>query len=104
MAAYILFDNLEVRDSARLAAYKAGAAEVVQRYQGRYAVLGGPAAILEGNWAPAYPVMLEFPSAELARRWYTSSEYRPLKELRLSAVRSSAVLLEGHGAIEATGR
>jgi uncharacterized protein (DUF1330 family) len=95
MTAYLLFDNLQVRDAAKLADYKSRVAPVVQRYRGRYAVLGGATEILEGNWAPAYPVMIEFPSIELARSWYGSEEYRLLKALRLQAVRSSAVLLDG---------
>ncbi len=95
MAAYMLFDNLEVRDAGLLAEYKARAADVVRRYGGRYVVLGGPSEMLEGNWAPAYPVMIEFASTERARAWYTAPEYRLLKALRLRAVRSSAVLLEG---------
>jgi len=95
MSAFILFDNLEVRDAALLARYKARAATVVRAHQGRYVVLGGPSEILEGSWAPSFPVMLEFPSAELARAFYRSEAYRPLKDMRLRAVRSSAVLLEG---------
>ena len=95
MSTYVLFDNLEVYDPEKLAEYKARVAPVVQRYRGRYVVLGGPSEILEGNWAPAYPVMLEFPTRDLARDWYRSDEYRVLKALRLAAVRSSAVLLEG---------
>jgi uncharacterized protein (DUF1330 family) len=95
MAAYVLFDNLEVRDPGLLLQYKARAAEVVRAYRGHYVVLGGPSEILEGNWAPAYPVMLEFPSDDLARAWYAAPEYQPLKAMRLRAVRSSAVLLEG---------
>lgn len=95
MAAYVLFDNLEVRDPEKLSHYKSHAAPVVARYHGRYRVLGGSPTILEGNWAPAYAVMLEFPNAELARRWYHSEEYKALKQLRLEAVRSSAVLLDG---------
>lgn len=95
MSAYVLFDNLEVYDAAKLADYKARAGAVVAQYGGRYVVLGGPAAILEGNWAPSFPVMLEFPTRDQARAWYESNEYRALKALRLGAVRSSAVLLDG---------
>lgn len=101
MAAYMLFDNLEVRDAGLLAEYKARAAEVVRRYGGRYVVLGGPSEMLEGNWAPAFPVMIEFPNRERARAWYTAPEYQALKALRLRAVRSSAVLLEGVSPSEA---
>ena len=95
MSSYVLFDNLEVYDAAKLADYKSRAAEVVNRYGGRYVVLGAPPQILEGNWSPTYPVMLEFATRQHAHAWYQSNEYRTLKALRLSAVRSHAVLLEG---------
>jgi uncharacterized protein (DUF1330 family) len=39
--------------------------------------------------------MIECPSLERARQWYASAEYRELKALRLSAVRSTAVFMEG---------
>lgn len=95
MPAYMLFDNLEVRDPRKLEQYKTLAAPVVARFGGRYVVLGGPAERREGSWAPTFPVMIEFPDADAARRWYDSEEYRPIRALRLEAVRSSAVLLEG---------
>ncbi len=95
MAAYLLFDNLSVTDAAALARYKALAAPIVQQFGGRYVVLGGPAERLEGSWAPTFPVMIEFPTAAQARAWYHSDAYAALKTLRLSAVRSEAVLIEG---------
>ncbi len=50
---------------------------------------------MEGEWHPNFPVMIEFPSLERAHQWYESHEYRELKALRLSAVRSNAVFIEG---------
>ncbi|MFN0180313.1 MAG: DUF1330 domain-containing protein [Gemmatimonadales bacterium] len=95
MAAYCLFDNLEVRDPAALDEYKRRVAPVVQKYGGRYVVLGGTVDLMEGAWRPRFPVMIEFPTLADAHRWYGSDDYRELKALRLSAVRSSAVFLEG---------
>lgn len=95
MSAYMLFDNLEVLDPQKLATYKELAAPVVARYGGRYVVLGGPTELREGSWIPTFPVMIQFPSAEHARRWYDSEDYRPLRQMRIEAVRSSAVLIEG---------
>jgi len=95
MSAYCLFDNLEVTDGAKLEEYKSRVLPTVQRYGGRYVVLGGGTDVVEGQWRPTYPVMLEFPSLEHAHRWYDSEEYRELKSLRLSAVRSNGVFMEG---------
>jgi uncharacterized protein (DUF1330 family) len=95
MPAYVLFENLEITDPARLEDYKQRTAPVVRRYGGRYVVLGGPAERLEGTWQPAFPVMIEFPTRADARRWYDSDEYRELKALRQSAGRFGGVLIDG---------
>lgn len=95
MAAYCFFDNLEVTDPEKLEAYKHRVAPIVERYGGRYVVLGGHMDVVEGEWQPVFPVIIEFPSLEQAHRWYNSDEYRQLKALRLSASRANAVFIEG---------
>ena len=95
MATYCLFDNVEVLDPEKLEEYARRVAPIVAQYGGRYVVLGGQVDLVEGDWQPTHPVMLEFPSLEQAHRWYSSDEYRDLKALRLSAVRSNAVFIEG---------
>jgi uncharacterized protein (DUF1330 family) len=95
MAAFCLFDNLEVFDGGKLEEYKSRVVPLVERYGGRYVVLGGKVNVMEGQWRPTFPVMIEFPSIDRAHEWYASDEYRELKALRLSAVRSSAVFIEG---------
>jgi uncharacterized protein (DUF1330 family) len=95
MPAYCLLDNLEITDPEKLEQYKLKVAAVVRAYAGRYVVLGGKTELMEGNWKPTFPVMIEFPSFDQALRWYESEEYRELKALRLSAGRFNAVLIEG---------
>lgn len=95
MAAYAFFDNLSVLDPERLATYKERVGRVIERFGGRYVVLGGEAQRVEGDWQPAFPVMIEFADLDTARRWYDSSEYAELKALRLSAVRCNGVLIGG---------
>jgi uncharacterized protein (DUF1330 family) len=97
MAAYALFDNIEVSDPARIDLYKALVAPIVTSHGGRYVVLGGRSILLEGVWKPSFPVMIEFPDLDRAQRWYDSAEYRDLKALRASAGRFNAVLIEGLG-------
>lgn len=95
MAAYCLFDNLDVIDAAKLEEYKVRVAPVVEQYGGRYVVLGGRVDLMEGNWRPTFPVMIQFPSLDRAHQWYSSAEYAELKALRLAAVRSNAVFMDG---------
>ena len=43
----------------------------------------------DGSWA----AILRFPSLEMARTWYNSSEYKPLKELRINELTESGPIL-----------
>ena len=95
MSAYCLFDNVAVNNPAKLEEYKNKVLPVVEKYGGKYVLLGGNTEVVEGQWKPVYPVMIEFPDVELAKKWYYSEDYKDLKALRLSAVTSNAVIMEG---------
>ena len=95
MSAFFLFDNVEVHDPEKLAEYAEKVAPIVTRYGGRYRVVGGATKTLEGQWTPAYPVLIEFDSVTQAEAWYHSDDYAPMKQLRQSAVTCNAVLIEG---------
>ena len=95
MPSYVLFDNLEIHDPAKLESYKSRVVPVVQKFGGRYVVLGGKVDLVEGAWRPQFPVMIEFPTLQHARDWYASDEYRDLRALRLSAGKFNAVFIEG---------
>jgi uncharacterized protein (DUF1330 family)/SAM-dependent methyltransferase len=95
MSAYCFFDVREITDPQKVERYLAGVFATVEQYGGRYLVLGGRSDVVEGDWSPVYPVIVEFSDSEQARRWYDSREYSPLKALRIEGTRSNAVLLEG---------
>ena len=94
MAAYCFFDVREVIDPQKLELYKSGVLETVQKYNGRYLILGGQCDGVEGSWQPITPVLIRFPALEQAYRWYNSPEYQPLKALRLTATIGDAVFME----------
>lgn len=95
MSAYCFFDVREITNDAKVEQYLAGVFATVEQYGGRYLVLGGKSNLIEGDWQPVYPVIVEFSDTEQAKRWYSSPEYEPLKALRLAGTRSNAVFLEG---------
>ena len=68
---------------------------VVEKFGGRYLVIGGKFDVVEGDWRPTVPVVIEFPSLEQAHRWYDSEEYRELKALRMAATETNFVFVEG---------
>ncbi len=94
MTAYCLFDNLKVSDPVKLEEYATAVQPIVERYGGRYVLIGGTCDLVEGDWRPTYPVMIEFPSIEDAYKWYNSTEYQKYKKLRLSAGKFNAVFME----------
>ena len=94
MAAYVVVD-IEVTDPVAFEEYRKGVPATIAKYGGRYLVRGGKAETLEGGWDPKRLVILEFPSTEAVKRWYTSEEYKPLLAQRLKASKGSLVLVEG---------
>ena len=95
MSAYFFFDVRTIHNQDKLDQYKSGVFATVEQHGGRYLVLGGPFQVLEGDWSPVIPVVIEFPSHDLAQAWYESDAYRPLKALRLEATDSCGVLIDG---------
>ena len=95
MPAYCFFDVLKITDEDKLEEYRAQVFATVEKYKGRYVVLGGQYQCIEGDWSPVFPVLIEFPTLTLAKQWYNSDEYRPVRELRLAGTRTNAVIFEG---------
>jgi uncharacterized protein (DUF1330 family) len=75
--------------------YKTLAPPAIAAYGGRYLARGGRCVTLEGDWAPARAVILEFPSLERAQEWWASAEYEPGKALRHASARSKMIVIEG---------
>ena len=84
MTAYVLVD-IDVHDPARYEDYKPLAASSIEQYGGRYAIRGGTVEVLEGEWPTGRFVVLEFPDAAAARRWYDSPEYAVARSIRQEA-------------------
>jgi uncharacterized protein (DUF1330 family) len=95
MPAYVIAAVTEARDQDALVEYRRRNTDVVAAHGGRFVVRGGAHETLEGEWDPLRLVVIEFPDAETARRWYDSDDYAPLKELRQAASDTDIVLVEG---------
>ena len=95
MSAYCIFDIREIVDREKMAKYRDGVAATVDKFGGRYVVLGGKFDVVEGDWRPVFPVIIEFASLERAHEWYHSQEYREYLQLRLDGSRGTAVFVQG---------
>lgn len=95
MPAYCIVDVCRVKDPAKMEEYKSRVPETVEAHGGRYLAAGGATEVMEGDWTPSFPVLIEFPSLEALRLWYDSEAYRPLKRLRHEATDCDMVFVDG---------
>ena len=94
MSAYVIID-IEITDPVGYEEYKKLAPAAVALYGGKYIARGGKTETLEGDWSPKRLVILEFESAERARQWLNSPEYRAARQMRQRTTRTNMVVIEG---------
>ncbi|MBS0446248.1 MAG: DUF1330 domain-containing protein [Proteobacteria bacterium] len=93
-SAYILA-NVRVTNPAQYEDYKKLSSIAIQAHGAEVCVRGGGVDVLEGDWQPDRVVLLRFESAEQARRFYDSEEYRRARQAREGAAVMRMVLIEG---------
>jgi uncharacterized protein (DUF1330 family) len=93
MTAYVIAD-IDVHDKALYQEYAALVAGTLRPHGGRVLVRSASHETLEGDWRPRLVVVLEFPGADDARRWYSSREYAEPMALRRRASTGSLVLVD----------
>lgn len=94
MPAYVLV-QVDVTDPETYEQYKPLVPPTIAQYGGRFVVRGGKTEVLEGSWSPKRLVILEFPSVEQAKKWWSSSEYAPAKALRQRSAKTEMIVVEG---------
>jgi uncharacterized protein (DUF1330 family) len=94
MAAYAVVD-FDMRDPSLMASYVERVPGIIRKFGGRYLARGGKTEILEGSWRPNLIVVLEFPNAEQAKRFFHCEEYKQYKDARQKAGDSNIILVEG---------
>jgi uncharacterized protein (DUF1330 family) len=94
MAGYVIAE-VDVHDAELFEEYRKLVPATIAQYGGKYLVRGGAIDSKEGGWQPKRVVVLEFPSADQARKWYHSPEYAPALALRLKAAKGKMVIVEG---------
>ena len=94
MACYLIA-QIKVHDKAGYQKYLDGFDEVFRNYNGIIMAADKDPIILEGEWPHRRTVLIRFPDADEARRWYQSPEYQRLAEVRRCASDSNIVLVRG---------
>jgi uncharacterized protein (DUF1330 family) len=94
MVAYVIAE-VEVTDPVKYEDYKKLTPAAVARHGGRFVARGGQTAVLEGDWRPGRVVIIEFPSLEQARAFYTSVDYTAARRARAGAAKMNMIAVEG---------
>ena len=94
MIAYIIVDVM-VTNPERYDEYKKLTPASLIPYDGKFIVRGGTAETLEGDWTPGCIVVLQFPSIEKAKAWWSSDGYAPAKALRQATSITQMIMVEG---------
>jgi uncharacterized protein (DUF1330 family) len=94
MPAYMIA-CLDVTDPAGIADYAAAAPATVASHGGTYLARGGLSELMEGDVPTGRVVVVEFPSMEHARRWYSSPEYLAIRPIREACATGPLLFTEG---------
>lgn len=94
MPAYVIVE-IEIQDADAYEEYKKLTPASIAAYDGKFVVRGGATENLEGDWQPQRIVMLQFPTKERAKQWWTSEEYAQAKTIRESAAKTKMIVVEG---------
>lgn len=94
MAAYVI-GQVHVSHPEQYEAYQQKVPATLEKYNGRFLVTGGPVEHLEGSWPVTRMILLEFDSAESARAWYNSTEYKIATKARIGAATITLTLVQG---------
>ncbi|CAN5399496.1 DUF1330 domain-containing protein [soil metagenome] len=94
MKAYIIVD-VDINDPVQYEDYKKLTPPSLIPFEGKFIVRGAPTETLEGDWKPNRLVILEFPSLEKAKSWWSSDTYAPAKALRQAIAHTQMIMVEG---------
>ena len=94
MPAYIIVE-INIHDPKGYEEYKKLAPASIAAFGGEFLIRGGKTETLEGDWTPERIAVVEFPDMETAKKWWSSPEYAPAKNIRLITAKTKMILAEG---------
>jgi uncharacterized protein (DUF1330 family) len=94
MSVYLIAE-LTIHDRIEYGHYESEFMGVFRRYRGEVLAVEDDPVVLEGEWTHTRTVLLRFPDAEEAARWYRSAEYEAIARHRRKGTAGNVVLLGG---------
>lgn len=94
MSAFLICD-VTVKDKNALQEYLRLSQPTLEPFGGKFHVQAGKLAVIEGTWNPEVMIVVEFPSFEKARSWYSSEAYAEAMQVKSTAMERNMILVEG---------
>jgi uncharacterized protein (DUF1330 family) len=94
MPAYVLVE-VSIHDPNDYEEYKKLTPATIAAYDGKFVVRGGLTETLEGDWQPERIVVLEFPTVERAKEWWSSAMYSKAKAIRQRSGKTRMIVVAG---------
>ncbi len=95
MSAFIVVEII-IKDPENYETVKKLTPPTVAQFGGKYLARGGVTETLEGVWNPQRIVIIEFDSIEMAKSWWNSDIYAPVKKMRQAYAITNMVITEGN--------
>jgi uncharacterized protein (DUF1330 family) len=83
---YVVVTIKAIQDQAAFKEYADRVAPIIERLGGKYLAIDREPEIKSGQWPYVRTVIVGFPSLQVAKSWYDSSEYQEIVPLRLRAI------------------
>lgn len=93
MTAYALAHVRSVELCADIVEYLERIQGTMDPFSGRFVFHGGEKEVVEGAWTGDL-ILIEFPTLDAVRSWWTSPEYRAIKNLRTDHMVADIVLFD----------
>jgi uncharacterized protein (DUF1330 family) len=94
MPAYLIA-RVHITDPTRYAEYAKLTPAAIAKHGGRFVVRGGEVTTLEGTPERDRVVVIEFPSLDRAKAFWSSPEYAEAKAKRAGAANGQFILVDG---------
>ena len=94
MPAYVVA-LVNVTDPERYEEYRRLVLPTITAFGGRFVARGGRTEVLEGALSPGRVVIVEFPTLERAKEWWSSPEYSEARAIRQATSEGTLIVVEG---------
>jgi uncharacterized protein (DUF1330 family) len=94
VAAYVIA-MVDVKDPVRYEDYRRMVLPTITAFGGRFIARGGRTEALEGTLPAGRMVIVEFPSLDKAKEWWSSPQYAEARALRQATSDGTLIVVEG---------